>query len=90
MDIQQFGVCFCHDTHTHTHTHTHTVADLCHYINSKLNRSEDKPLYIYAHNELVISKSSVIAEIYQEYREDDYFLYLGYWEDNTYADLHSN
>ena len=43
-------------------------------------------MFIYAHNELVTSKFSVIAEIYQEFREDDYFLYLGYYEENLYAD----
>ena len=64
----------------------HTVGDLCQYINSKLNRAEDAPLFIYAHNELVISKLSIIAEIYQEFREDDFFLYLGYYEENMYAD----
>ena len=63
-----------------------TVGDLCHYINSKLNRAEDAPLFIYAQNELVISKLSIIAEIYQEFREDDFFLYLGYYEENLYAD----
>ena len=64
-----------------------TVGDLCHYINSKLHRTEEAPMYIYANSELVVSKGSVIAEVYQEYREDDFFLYLGYYEENVYADI---
>ena len=44
-------------------------------------------MYIYANSELVVSKGSVIAEVYQEYREDDFFLYLGYYEENVYADI---
>lgn len=67
-------------------SYSHIVADLCQYINSKLNRPEEAAIFIYAHNEIVISKSSIIAEIYQEYREDDFFLYLGYYEENLYAD----
>ena len=63
-----------------------TVGDLCQYVNSKLNRSEQAPLFIYANNEIVTSLQSVIAEIYQEFREDDFFLYLGYYEENIYAD----
>ena len=43
-------------------------------------------MFIYAHNELVVSKGNVIAEVYQEYRDDDFFLYLGYYEENMYAD----
>ncbi|CAI8010824.1 Gamma-aminobutyric acid receptor-associated protein [Geodia barretti] len=66
---------------------TATVGDLCHYINSKLHRTEEAPMYIYANSELVVSKGSVIAEVYQEYREDDFFLYLGYYEENVYADI---
>ena len=62
----------------------HTVGDLCQYVNSKLERSDQAPLYMYADNEIVTSKQSVIAEVYQEYRENDFFLYLGYFEENIY------
>ena len=68
----------------------YAVGDLCQYINSKLSRSEDKPIFIYAQGDTIVSKSSVISEIYQEYREDDYFLYLGYYEENVHADLQCN
>lgn len=63
------------------------VGDLCHYINVKLNRSEEAPMFIYAQNELIVSKGSIIAGVYQEYREDDFFLYLAYYEENAYSDL---
>ena len=67
--------------------HFTTVGDLCHYINGKLNRSEEAPMFIYANNEVVVSKDSIVAEVYQEYREDDFFLYLGYYEENIHADI---
>ena len=53
------------------------VCDLIQYINSKLaGRSERAPLFIYIENEIVAPASATMAELYQEYREDDYFLYL--------------
>ena len=49
-----------------------------------MRRPESEPLYIYVKNELVASKESTMAELYQEYREDDYFLYVAYYEKNLY------
>lgn len=62
-----------------------TVGDLCQYINNKMQRPEHAPLFIYANNEIVTSRNSTMAELYQEYREDDYFLYLAYYEENVYS-----
>ncbi len=62
-----------------------SVADLCQYINTKMFRPDHAPLYIYVDNELIVSKDSTLAELYQEYRTDDYFLYLSYSEENAYS-----
>ena len=64
-----------------------TVRDLIQYINSKLpGRSDHAPLFIYIENEIVAPAETTMAELYQEYREDDYFLYLAYYEENPYLD----
>ena len=68
-----------------THTQTQTVGDLIQYINSKMYRPEHAPLFIYVDNEIIVSRESTMAELYQEYREDDYFLYLAYYEENKYS-----
>lgn len=43
------------------------------------------PLFIYADREVVLSRELEMARVYQEYREEDLFLYLAYYEDNVYA-----
>lgn len=64
-----------------------TVCDLVQYINSKLpGRSEHAPLFIYIENEIIAPAEATMAELYQEHREDDYFLYLAYYEENHYQD----
>ena len=64
-----------------------SVRDLIQYINSKLpGRSEHAPLFIYIENEIVAPADATMAELYQEHREDDYFLYLAYYEENHYQD----
>lgn len=63
------------------------VGDLIQFINSKLYRSDHAPLFLYVQNELVVSRESSMAELYQEYREDDFFLYLAYYEENTHRDI---
>lgn len=63
------------------------VCDLVQYINSKLpGRSEHAPLFIYIENEIIAPAEATMAELYQEHREDDYFLYLAYYEENHYQD----
>ena len=61
-----------------------SVGNLIQFINTKVGRQEEDELYIYIQNELVAAKDSKMASIYQEYREDDYFLYLAYYERNIY------
>ena len=63
------------------------VCDLSQYINSKLpGRSEHAPLFIYIESEIIAPREATMAQLYQEYREDDYFLYLAYYEKNHYQD----
>ena len=60
------------------------VGELIQFINSKMSRSEQAPLFIYADNEIVVSPTNIMSELYQEFREDDFFLYLAYYEENIY------
>ena len=57
------------------------------FINNKVGRGDSAPLYIYVKNEIIVSFESTMAELYQEYREDDFFLYLGYYEENIHRHL---
>ena len=54
------------------------------FINTKVGRGESEVLHIYIQNELIAAKECTMAKIYQEYREDDYFLYLAFFEKNLY------
>ena len=54
------------------------------YINSKLlSRSEHAPVFIYIESEIIAPREATMAQLY---REDDYFLYLAYYEENQYQD----
>ena len=61
------------------------VSDVIQYINDKLQRPKHAPLYLYVDNEIVAAESSSLASLYQEYREDDYFLYLAYYEEIVHS-----
>eukprot|EP00731_Ephydatia_muelleri_P015394 Em0008g1114a len=61
-----------------------SVGDLCTYLNGKLKRSDNAPLYIYVAKDTLLSRLTSIDEVYQEYRDDDYFLYLAYYEVNIH------
>lgn len=54
------------------------------FINTQIERFEHAPLYIYVSNELVVSPEDTMAHLYQEFREDDFFLYLAYYEENIH------
>lgn len=62
-----------------------TVGDLTKYINEKLKRPPHAPLFIYLDQEVVAAEDSELAALFQEYREDDYFLYLAYYEEMIYG-----
>lgn len=63
----------------------HVVGDLCKYINEKLKRPLHAPLFIYLDQEVVAAEDSELSALFQEYREDDYFLYLAYYEEMIYS-----
>ena len=61
------------------------VCDLSQYINSNLpSRSEHAPLFFYIESEITAPQEAMMAQLYQEYREDDYFLFLAYYKENHY------
>lgn len=64
--------------------YTSTVGDLCTYLNRKLKRSDNAPLYIYVAKDVIVSRLTSIDEVYQECRDDDYFLYVAYSEINIH------
>ena len=63
------------------------VGDLIQFINNKVGRADQAPLFLYVKNEIIVALESTMAELYQEYREDDFFLYLAYYEENIHRDL---
>lgn len=56
------------------------VNDIIEWINQKLGRPSYAPLFLYVDDEVVVSRDSKLSRIYQEYRENDYFLYIAYYE----------
>jgi hypothetical protein len=60
------------------------VSDIVQYINEKLKRPIHAPLYIYVDSDVIAASDSTLARLYQEYRDDDYFLYLSYFEELIY------
>lgn len=65
----------------------YTVRGVVKMINTETSRPEQAPLFIYVQNEVIVSLESSMAQLYQEYREDDYFLYLAYYEKNIHRHL---
>jgi hypothetical protein len=63
------------------------VSGLIQFINNEVGRSDQAPLFIYVKNEIIVSLESTMAELYQEYREDDFFLYLAYYERNIHRNV---
>ena len=64
------------------------VGDLIQFINDKVGRSDlQAPLYLYVKNEIIVSQNSTMAELYQEFREDDFLLYLAFYEENIHRDV---
>ena len=62
--------------HLYSLLFTNKVNDIIEWINQKLGRSSYAPLFLYVDNEVVVSRDSKLSRIYQEYRENDYFLYI--------------
>lgn len=58
------------------------VSDVVKYINEKLRRPPHAPLYLYVDNEVIASENSSLARLYQEFRDNDYFLYVAYHEES--------
>lgn len=58
----------------------YTVKDIIEWINEKLRRPYNAPLYLYVDNEVVVDTGSTLSSVYQEYRDDDYYLYIAYYE----------
>lgn len=59
------------------------VAEVIEFIKGKLDYPVDLPLYFYI-NGIIPSNKSTMGELYQEYREPDYLLYIGYCEENIH------
>ena len=64
-----------------------SVRSLIKFINSELDRPDHAPLFIYVSNEVIVSSDSTMAQLYQEYRQDDFFLYIAFYEKNTHKNL---
>lgn len=60
-----------------------TVAEVIEFIKGKLDYPAKVPLYFYI-NGIIPSLTSTMGELYQEYREPDYLLYIGYYEENIH------
>lgn len=63
-----------------------TVAEVIEFIKGKLDFPPDLPLYFYI-NGVIPSMRSTMGELYQEYREPDYLLYIGYYEENIHSSV---
>ena len=63
------------------HSSIYAVSDVMKYINDKLRRPSHAPLYLYVDNDVVAAPDSTLARLYQEYRDNDYFLYIAYYEE---------
>jgi len=64
-----------------------TVAEVIEFIKGKLGYSQlpqQVPLYFYI-NGIIPSMTSTMGELYQEYREQDYLLYIAYCEENIHT-----
>lgn len=61
-----------------------TIAQFLYVIRRRLKLKPEQSLFIFFKNDLQPS-SALIKEVYERYKNDDYFLYVTYTSENTYG-----
>ena len=62
-----------------------TVGEVLSVIRSKLNLTREQGLVLMASGKYILKQNTSIAEVYEQYRDEDGFLYLLYAEENIYG-----
>lgn len=62
-----------------------TIGNLIYSIRKNLMVSADKSIFIFVDNNVIPRSTVSIVDIYNEYRDDDMFLYVVYCHENTFG-----
>lgn len=62
-----------------------TVGNLIYSIRKNLVVSADRSIFIFVDNNVLPRSNDSIVDIYNEYRDDDMFLYIVYCHENTFG-----
>lgn len=62
-----------------------TVGNLIYSIRKNIVVSQEKSIFIFIDNNVIPRSTDRIIDIYNEYRDDDMFLYIVYCHENTFG-----
>ena len=62
-----------------------TLGQFIYIIRKKTNMNANDGLYIFINNRVLGTVSSLMAEIYNNHKDDDEFLYITYHNENTFG-----
>jgi len=62
-----------------------TLADFQLLIRKRIRLSEENALFLFIRGNTLISMSHTMKSIYEQYHEDDFFLYMTYGQENTFG-----
>tara|TARA_B100001094_G_scaffold82535_1_gene78815 strand:- start:854 stop:1213 length:360 start_codon:yes stop_codon:yes gene_type:complete len=62
-----------------------TVGQFVYIIRKRIDLTSEKAIFLFTENKTIPPTSSVITEIYEQYKNDDGFLYLIYAGENTFG-----
>ena len=65
--------------------HDLTMGQFLYVIRKRISLSSDQAIFIYVNNSLLPNTSSLVSSIYDEFKDDDGFLYITYSGENTFG-----
>ena len=62
-----------------------TMGQFLYVIRKRIKLSPEEAIFVYINNSILPATSSLVSTIYDEYRDEDGFLYLTYSGENTFG-----
>ncbi len=63
----------------------HTVGQLVYIVMRKINGSPENTYFFYTKHQTLLSTAQLISQVYEQYHDDDGFLYIVYDGENTFG-----
>lgn len=62
-----------------------TMGQFLYVIRKRIKLSAEEAIFVYINNSILPQTSALVSTIYEEYKDDDGFLYLTYSGENTFG-----